>query len=76
MSSSSGDDGSDWEEVGEEAITTCHCLFCDVVDSGAQLVLNHCCQQHSFDLQQYTRRMREYINYSFNEWCRVDKARY
>ena len=64
MASSSGDDESDWEEEGGETTAPCLCLFCNVVlDKCPQLVLEHCCQQHSFDLQEYTRKMREYQSY-------------
>ena len=63
MASSSGDDESEWEEEGGEATVDlpCKCLFCNaVLDSGPQSVLEHCSQQHSFDFEEYTRKLREY----------------
>ena len=66
MASSSGSDESDWEEDAGEATVPCQCLFCDVVlDGGPQMVLEHCSQQHSFDLKEYTRKMRECIVAAF-----------
>ena len=58
-SGTSGDDESEWEEGGEVTVP-CQCLFCNVVlDGYPQLVLEHCYQQHSFDLQDYTKKMRK-----------------
>ena len=59
-SSSSSSSGSDWEEEEDAASVPCQCLFCSaIIDGGAQLMLDHCCQHHSFDLKEYVRKMRE-----------------
>ena len=61
-SGTSGDDESEWEEG--EVTVPCQCLFCNVVLDGCpQLVLEHCYQQHSFDLQDYTKKRRKAYKY-------------
>ena len=61
VSSSSSGDGSDWEEwEGEEEVGCC-CLFCSViVNGGAHLLLEHCSQEHFFDLNDYINKLSEW----------------
>ena len=57
-SSSSSNDGSDWEEEEGGETVGCPCLFCSFVShDGAHLLLDHCSQDHSFDIREYARKM-------------------
>ena len=56
-SQSSGSDTEDWEETGLES-SPCLCLFCiSKFDGGSSAVLDHCSQEHGFDLFKFAQKL-------------------
>lgn len=56
ISDSSSED--EWEEEAESECFPCFCLFCSrVFDDGAFAVLDHCSQEHGFQLLELVSRL-------------------
>ncbi|XP_044743049.1 zinc finger protein 277 isoform X2 [Chrysoperla carnea] len=52
--SDDADTDSDWSEWNEEYVTNIHCLFCDLIESDFDLILNHMTTKHHFNFMEIT----------------------